>query len=134
MIRRKEIVKVLELDSLAAGAKSRLIDCKTLDLSKVSALTITIRCTHNASATKPVLVHLVSGVDEMTFDSVDYATFEAHLLAGAESQKTVAITPDIFLLKIQLENQDPTYAASDLGPGFPIVSSIEKYQIGRAHV
>ena len=114
MIKRKEVKKVLELAELAAGAKSRLIDCKTLDLDKVSALTITIRCTHHPSATKAVLVHLVSAVDEMTFDSVDYATFESHLLAGAESQKTVAITPDIFLLKIQLENQDPTYAANDI--------------------
>ena len=114
MIKRKEVVKVLELAELAAGAKSRLIDCKTLDLDKVSALTITIRCTHHPSATKAVLVHVLSAVDEMTFDSVDYATFEAHLLAGAESQKTVAITPDILLLKIQLENQDTSYAAADL--------------------
>ena len=114
MIKRKEVIKVLSLDSLAAGEKSKLIDCKTLDLSKVSALTITIRCTHDASATKAVLVHLVSGVDEMTFDSVDYATFESHLLAGAESQKTIAITPDILLLKVQLENQDGTYLANDL--------------------
>jgi len=114
MIKRKEVKKVLELAELAAGAKSRLIDCKTLDLKDVSTLTLTIRATHHASATKAILVHILSAVDEMTFDSVDYATFEAHLLAGAESQKTIAITPDILLLKVQLENQDGAYAASDL--------------------
>jgi len=114
MIKRKEVIKILELDSLGPGAKSRLIDCKTLDLKDVSALTITIRCTHHASATKPVRVHLVSGIDEMIFDTEDYAVFDAHLLIGVESQKSIAITPDIFLLKVQLENTDTTYAASDL--------------------
>jgi len=114
MIKRKKVIRILELDSLAAGAKSRLIDCKTLELGNVSTLTLTIRATHHASATKAILVHVLSAVDEMTFDSVDYATFEAHLLAGAESQKTIVISPDILLLKVQLENQDGTYAASDL--------------------
>jgi hypothetical protein len=114
MIKRKEVKKILSLDSLGPGAKSRLIDCETLDLSNVSALTITVRVTHHASATKPVLVHLISGVDTMTFDTTDYATFECHLLPGAESQTTKAIVPDAFYLKVQLENQDTSYAATDL--------------------
>lgn len=114
MIKIKEVVKILSLDSLAAGEKSRLIDCKTLKLEDVSALAITVRVTHHASATKPVVVHLISGIDEMIFDTEDYTSFNAHLLAGAESQKTVAITPDIFYLKIQLENTDTTYTATDL--------------------
>jgi len=114
MIKRKEVIKILSLKSLGPGEKSRLIDCKTLELSKVSALTITIRVTHHASATAPVKVHLVSGVDRMVWDTEDYTSFNAHLLAGKESQKTVAITPDIFLLKVQLENTDTTYTATDL--------------------
>ena len=114
MIKRKEVVKVLELDSLGAGAKSRLIDCKTLDLKEVSALTITVRCTHHASATGKVRVHLKSAVDEMVWDTSDYDSFDMDLDAGTEVQKTKAITPDIFLLKIQLENLDSTYTASDL--------------------
>jgi hypothetical protein len=114
MIKRKETKHILSLSSLAPGAKSNLLDCETLDLSNVSALTITVRVTHHPSATKPVLVHVVSGVDTMTFDTIDYATFECHLLPGAESQTTKAITPDVLYLKVQLENQDTSYAATDL--------------------
>jgi hypothetical protein len=114
MIKRKEVKHILSLDSLAPGAKSNLLDCETLELSNVSTLTITVRCTHNASATKPLRVHLKSGVDTMTFDTSDYTYFDMDLDAGTEVQKTVAITPDIYYLKVQVENQDTSYAVTDI--------------------
>jgi len=114
MIKRKEVKHILSLDSLAPGAKSNLLDCKTLELRDVSSLAITIRVTHHSSATKPVVVHVVTGIDTMTFDTTDYATFECHLLPGSESQTTRAITPDAFYMKVQLENQDSSYPATDI--------------------
>jgi hypothetical protein len=114
MIKRKEVKKLLSLDSLGPGEKSRLLDCETLELDKVSALTITVRCTHNAAATKALRVHLKSGVDTMVWDTSDYTYFDMDLDAGTEVQKTVAITPDVYYLKVQLENQDTSYAVTDI--------------------
>ena len=114
MIKRKEVKPILELDSLAPGAKSRIIDAKPLDLRNVSALTITIRVTHHSAATQPVRVHVLSSPDGSVWDTEDYAVFDAHLLPGAESQKTVAIVPDIFYLTVQLENLDTAQAATDI--------------------
>jgi hypothetical protein len=34
--------------------------------------------------------------------------------AGTEVQKTVPITCDVYYLKVQLENQDTTYAVTDI--------------------
>jgi hypothetical protein len=114
MIKRKKVKKILSLDSLGPGEKSRLIDCETLELSNVSALTITVRCTHNAAATKALRVHLKSGVDTMTFDTSDYTYFDMDLDAGTEVQKTVAITCDVYYLKVQLENLDAAQAVTDI--------------------
>jgi len=114
MIKRKEVKKILSLSSLGAGQKSKLEDCELLDLSKASALAITVRCTHNSAATNPLRVHLVASIDGSIFDTSDYTFFDMDLDAGKEVQKTVAITPDILYLKVILENQDTSYPVTDI--------------------
>jgi len=114
MIKRKEVKPLLSVDVLGPGEKSKLGDSDVLDLKNVSALAITVRCTHHSSATAPVKVHLLSSPDGSVWDTEPYASFNAHLLPGQESQKTVAVTPDIFLLRVQLENSDSTYEATDI--------------------
>jgi hypothetical protein len=57
---------------------------------------------------------LKASPDGSVWDTDDYAYFDAHLLAGQESQKTVPITADVFYLRVQVENKDTTYAATDI--------------------
>lgn len=114
MIKRKEVVKILDLDSLAGGEKSLLQDCQLLDLSKVSALAITIRATHGSGATAALKVHLLASPDGSIFDTKDYTSFDADLKVGAESQYTVAITPDPYYLKVQVENPSGQPTATDI--------------------
>jgi len=114
MIERKEVITLLEVPSLAAGAKTELRDSKLLDLSKVQALTITAQVTHDAAATKPVVVKLYSDTTGGSPDTTEYAVFEAHLLTGQRSQKTVAITSDPKFIRVVVENTDTTYAARDI--------------------
>jgi hypothetical protein len=111
---KKEVKSVLSLSELAPGAFSRLEDSEIIDLSKAETLTLTIRVTHNLAATNTVRVHLKASPDGSVWDTDDYAYFDAHLLAGQESQKTVPITADVFYLRVQVENKDTTYAATDI--------------------
>jgi hypothetical protein len=111
---KKEVNKILEVSSLAASAKTDVKDCDLVDLSNVEYLAVTIEVKHNASATKAVLVHIVSDTKGGSSDTTDYATFEAHLDPGKLSQKTIAVAPDPRYIRIYLENQDTSYAASDI--------------------
>ena len=111
---KKEIKPVLSLSELASGAFSRLEDSEIIDLSRVEFLALTIRVTHNSAATKSVRVHLKSSPDGSIWDTDDYAYFDAHLMAGQESQKTVPITADAFYLRVQVENQDTAQSATDI--------------------
>ena len=111
---KKEVKKLLEVSSLAASATTDLKDCELLDLSDVEFLALTIEVKHNASATKAVLVHVRSDITGGAPDTTDYAVFEAHLSPGNLSKKTVAISPDPKYIKVYLENQDPSYAATNI--------------------
>jgi len=115
---RKEAIGIISLSSLGAGATSSLNDCSLVDLRDVVGCSITVKCTHNASATKALLVQLVSSPDGINFDTVDavkdYNAFEAHLLQGQASQKTASVIDDIAYLKVKLINQDTTYAVTNI--------------------
>lgn len=114
MIKRKEVVKILELDTLAPGAKSRLEDCQTLDLRNVSSLAITVRCTYHPSATNVLMVHIYSGIDEIIFDTTDFHNFGIPLNGGKEVQVTDIVETQPLLLKVQLENLDTSYPVTDI--------------------
>jgi len=114
MIKKKEVVKLLELDVLAAGAKSSLLDCKTLDLLNVSSLALTVRANFALNATSGLRVHLVASPDDSVYDTQDYTSFDLAVEPGKEAQKTVCITPDPPYLKIVLENLDSANAITDI--------------------
>jgi hypothetical protein len=111
---KKEVNKILEVDSLAASAKTDLKDCDLIDLKETEFLAVTIQVKHGASATKAVLVHIVSDTDGGSPDTTDYASFESHLDPGKLSQKTIAVAPDPRYMRIYLENQDTSCAATDI--------------------
>jgi hypothetical protein len=114
MAKRKEAQKLLSLDSLGPGEKSRLIDCELLDLSNVSTLAITARMTHHPSATTPARVYLLSSPDGAVFDTTPYSYFDMELDAGNEVQVTKEAITCALYLKVQVENRDADYPITDI--------------------
>jgi len=114
MIKRKEIKKLLKLDSLAPGAKSNLLDCKTLDLTKASSLALTVRATFASDATGGIEVHVVTSPDDSVYDTQDYFSYSISAEPGKEAQFTQRIDPEPSYLKVVLENLDTTYSVTDL--------------------
>lgn len=101
-------VLMIDLATLAAGATSPLSDYVN------GCDSITCRCTYNASATKPAIVHLVSSPDNVVYDTEDFASFEMPLDAGNQVQKTLLIDSGLVNIKAKVENPDPTYAITDI--------------------
>ena len=111
---KKRWQKIIEIDSIGAGATSRLEDCNKIDLSKAEHCAITVRLKFNPGATNGARVHLVSSPDGSIFDTQDYTYFDIAVSAGNEVQKTVAVTPDVLYLKAKIENLDSTVSITDI--------------------
>jgi small basic protein len=115
---RKEVKKILSLDSLGPGEKSRLIDCETLDLSDVLFVGITTRCTFPPGFTGYLTISVLGGVDTMMFDTTAYWEKNFVMTPGQEVQTTDEIVQFSVAipkyLKVQLTNTDTTYPVTDI--------------------
>jgi len=114
VVKLKEVREILKLPTLNPGAKTDLKDCELVDLTRADSLALTVEVFHHADATAAVRAHVVSDTDGGSFDTVDFATFDAHLLAGKLSQKTFTVSSAPKYIKVYLENTDSLRAASDL--------------------
>jgi hypothetical protein len=115
---RKEVKKILSLDSLGPGEQSRLIDCETLDLSDVLFVAITIRCTQAPGYTGDLIIYALGSVDTTTFDTVPYWSTAFAMNPGEEIQLTAEIAQYSIAvpkyMKVQLTNTDTTYPVTDI--------------------
>jgi hypothetical protein len=103
---------MLEEDSLAASASTALADCHALRGGRKLSLTVT--STYHASATAGVKVHVYTGTDAATYDTVEFTSFTVTLTAGTTVQKTVEVETHAKLVKVVVENLDGSYAATSI--------------------
>ena len=114
MIKRKEVIKVLELDNLAAGATSNINDSKVVDLTKASSLAVTAECKFATGATNDVRVDILADVDGGSPDTIAFDSITLTANAGKRVQRTKALDSDIAYLRAKVVNLDSTAAVSDV--------------------
>ena len=90
--------------------RGRVIEC---DLAR--SLTVTGRCTYNASGTVGMKVNLYYSPDGDHFDTVAYTSFVVDLTAGATVQESSIIDPpETGYMSLEVENQDTVYTLTDV--------------------
>lgn len=114
MITRKEVKKILELDSLAAATTSPVDKSEVLSLTKVSSLAITAEAVFATGATGNILIHILADVDGGSPDTIDFAVLPLPVSAGARVQRTIKVNFEPAYIRIQAENEDTTKAATNI--------------------
>jgi len=114
LLYKKQTETILEKKTLAAGASTKLVECKHLDLQFVKTLALTVSIRYHPSATAGVRVHVRTAPAGGVYDTEDLTSFDAPFAAGSQQQKTVLINPDMLFLKVIVENLDTSYEAYDV--------------------
>ena len=108
-----KVTKIID-GTVAAGGTIEYV----ADFSEVrKTLSLTVRATYNASATKGVRVYLLPSPDGSVFDSLEDAEaqgnyFDVAFAAGATKQATVPMVHFRMQMKILVKNLDSSYSAS----------------------
>lgn len=118
----KSIEEILNEATLAAAtmvpSSPGGSECSITDLSEVAQLVLEAEAEFHASATAAVCVHVrassVGGTLEANWDSIDYTSFDIPCTAGSRVQITKPIWPDPIYLTVMVENEDATYAATNV--------------------
>jgi len=114
LIHRKQIRKILDVPTRAAGGSTELKDCEAVDLRYVRYLAVTCQGRLHPDATASLTVHVRTSVDGGKWDDDDFTSFDLPLKAGMTIQKTQAVSPDPSMLKVIVENKDAAHPASDI--------------------
>jgi hypothetical protein len=95
---------------VSSKMRGRVIEC---DLART--LTVTGRCTYNASGTAALRVNLYYSPDGVHFDTVPYTYFDLNVTAGSEVQESALIDPpEVGYLVPEIENLDASYTITDI--------------------
>ncbi len=97
---------VLLVDSLAAGASSKLKTCSPISLGNISDFALTLECRYHAKAQAGLKVHVLASFDGINYDTEDLYTFDALFTPGQKIRKTFLLNPDVLFVKIIVENID----------------------------
>jgi len=111
----KTATTIINLSSLAAGATSTLADCTAVDLARTVTLTFAVQVTFDASATGGLTIKLYPSMDNSTYDSTAYVTWDLACHAGETWQEHYySIDPSKMYYKVTVTNEDSTYAITNL--------------------
>lgn len=111
--------------SLAASGTIR--SRGTIQLVHARLLSVTGRCTYNASATGAVSVHIYYSPDGKHWDTTPYASYQILITAGTTVQRTAPIdVPEHGFIRVDVANADATYAATNLKVWYSISSYPER--------
>ena len=97
---------VLMMDSLGAGASSRIEECLPMGLEAATTLAIATECAYNSEAGAGLQLHVRGSDDGVHFDTMDLYTFDISLDAGNTVRKTVELKPSVKFVKVIVENLD----------------------------
>lgn len=99
----------------ASLAGALLVGGNVVDCRNIRTAAVTLRCTYGAGPPSAVRVHLRYSPDGKSFDTVDYASFDADVTASAAVQEThIFDFPEFGYMHILAENLDATTAATAL--------------------
>ncbi|MEX2702031.1 MAG: hypothetical protein Q6368_003045 [Candidatus Baldrarchaeota archaeon] len=102
-----------------------------IPLVKARSFSITAGVKFHASATGNVVVKVYYSPDGRNWDTDYYATITLEVSAGNYIQKTRKIdVPEHGYLRVQVENEDTSYAATDLKVWYTIQSWEKEISVG----
>ena len=107
---------------IPVSTESALSACSAIDLGATVQLAITASNDYGASNTSAARVKLYTSINNLTWDSDAYATFDNNLSVGSTIRTTVPVCPDPRYMKIRVENLDGTYNISNV-----VISITQKY-------
>ena len=93
-------------------------ECSIINLTEVAQLALQAEAEFGTAATGDVVVHIrasaVGGTNSSDWDTADYAYFNLTCSPGSRVQVTKPIWPDPKYLTVMVENQDGTYAVTNV--------------------
>lgn len=105
------------------AASGTLYGTGNIDLVKARTVSITVRCTFNASAQASATLNVYFSPDGNHFDTVPYATETIDLDAGETVQETVIIDPpEHGYLSADIVNESSSYALTDIKTWYTVQS------------
>ena len=105
---------LLDQGCLPAKAATTLEDSPPLCLSSVVSAVLTVECRYGAKATRPLLVHVRSSHDGISYDTVDWQSFDNPLRTGELARRSVPMDARVRFVKVLVENRDPSQGVSDV--------------------
>lgn len=105
---------VLNLNSLAGGASTKLADCPPISLESVFHVSLTAEASYAQGARAGMRVRVRSSPDGMDFDTADVQVFENDFRPGARCVKTVDLNARVRFIKVIVENLDKSSSLSNV--------------------
>lgn len=111
----KTVTEVLDEATIALGTTTGLGDCLNVDLSGgANSLALTLELTFNGAATLGAIMHVRASTNGADYDTEDLFTIAPDFTAGATIRKTVLVDPDMYGLKVLVENLDPAQTITNV--------------------
>ncbi len=104
----------LYVETLAAGATTKLDDAPPICLSNIIRLSMTVECKYSENAQKPIRIHVRSSYDGVNYDTADLYTLDNNLQPGQLSRKTIQLDSNVRFIKVMAENLDESERVSEL--------------------
>jgi len=105
---------VMTMDSLAAGAATKLDACPPIGLENINTFALTAECSYDPAAKAGLRVKVFPSYDGLHYDTEPMASFDNAFQAGQCGRKTVAVDPTVKVAKMVLENLDGNRPVSEV--------------------
>ena len=99
---------------LDAGKTTALADSPPVNLSNITRLALTARCTYSKNSKRPIKLHVRSSNDGYSYDTTDLYTLESTLEQEQIVQKTFELDTNVRFIKVIVENMDKAENVSDV--------------------
>ena len=103
---------VLNLDSLGAGETSA--DSEPISLGHVKKAALTVECTNNDEAEKPLIVLAYASYDGINYDVTSFLRDKVFRAGGGTARKTFNLDTNARFIKVRVVNSDKAHAVSNV--------------------
>lgn len=114
-------VRILDIETLNAGATSDLDRCRALTLEDADILTLTVECAYDALATAGIKVHIYSSYDGVVYDTEELVDNQGVPLfgnmpfsPGEVTRQTRDVICNTRFIKVVIENEGQNQPVIDL--------------------